>query len=366
MFGSEHYVPVLRGKQGEFWSLQESGDEDLEHVTPLIEVPEIPKDFDDEGEPYPAKSVDDHLKSREALFSESLDEDQPFFLDLNLIPPGERMASGEHPNSYLLDRLREMDLTPIPVVGLGRDSEKTNASVEAARRDGHGLCVRVEDDDLEDPDAVEEFLQARAGELEQGRRDIDVIIDFGPIDPDSINALRIAALQTVRNLPQVTEWRTLTFAATAFPETLGRFGRDTRNYVPRSEWSIWLHLRDKQERLPRLPAYGDYAVNHPAIVEVDPRVMSMSANLRYTHDGQWLIYKGKDAFKHGFDQFVDFCKDLVGRPEYTGRDFSWGDDYIYRCSNDNEGPGNATKWRQVGTTHHLAAVVDQITNLRAP
>jgi Beta protein len=44
----------------------------------------------------------------------------------------------------------------------------------------------------------------------------------------------------------------------------------------------------------RLPTFGDYAVAHPdpSRGDVDPKVMSISAGLRYTIDDEWLVAKG--------------------------------------------------------------------------
>src|SRR2546426_10562869 len=63
-----------------------------------------------------------------------------------------------------------------------------------------------------------------------------------------------------------------------------------------------------------------------------------------------------DALPICFDQFNDLCKMVIERPEYCGTEFSWGDFYIYKCAHNQDGLGNATTWRQVGTTHHIEFV----------
>jgi hypothetical protein len=49
-----------------------------------------------------------------------------------------------------------------------------------------------------------------------------------------------------------------------------------------------------------------------------------------------------------------------------GAQYSWGDEQIDRSANKSTGPGNATKWRAYGTSHHLAMVTDRLANLGEP
>jgi hypothetical protein len=83
----------------------------------------------------------------------------------------------------------------------------------------------------------------------------------------------------------------------------------------------------------------------------------------YTAQDDWLIVKGRNVRQYGFDQYFELCRALVGRPEYYGRDFSWGDNFIAQCATRELGPGNATTWRKVGTNHHLTVVVRALANM---
>jgi hypothetical protein len=112
-----------------------------------------------------------------------------------------------------------------------------------------------------------------------------------------------------------------------------------------------------------LPTFGDYAIAHPLLVEVDPRLMKMSAQLRYTTDTAWLVFKERNVRDYGFEQFKGICTALIARPEYKGAAFSWGDNAISECTLTSSGPGNATTWRRIGTNHHLTMVTDQISSV---
>ena len=89
--------------------------------------------------------------------------------------------------------------------------------------------------------------------------------------------------------------------------------------------------------------------------------MRPSASVRYTANEYWLVLKGRNLRDHGYEQFHDVCRELIEKLEYSGRSFSWGDGYIDDCANEIAGTGNLTTWRKVGTSHHLAFVLRQIS-----
>ena len=92
--------------------------------------------------------------------------------------------------------------------------------------------------------------------------------------------------------------------------------------------------------------------------------MVMSANIRYTVQNDWLVLRGKSVQGPlGYDQYHKLCESLISLAEYSGSDFSWGDKRIELCAKREVGPGNATTWRMVGTSHHIAYVLEQLSNL---
>jgi len=111
----------------------------------------------------------------------------------------------------------------------------------------------------------------------------------------------------------------------------------------------------------RLPAFGDYAIAHPALPPEGQA--TILAQLRYAAADSWIIWKGRNAIKEGYDQFYAICQNLIGRQEYRGADFSWGDSEIAQKAANAGSPGNAETWRRIGTNHHIETVLDQISNL---
>jgi Beta protein len=282
-------------------------------------------------------------------------------VDLLLIPDGERMSGGQHPLSYVFQTLRPYAIEAIPVVGLLRTEDYLEACRSVVAKDNRGACIRVQREDFADFKDIGEAAGRLLDIIEVKAQNADLILDLRSLaaDESDLNAERVIGL--VNHLPNLGGWRTFTLAATAFPRNLAGLPPSDFSSILREEWDLWTNLLAVKE-LARFPTFGDYAISHPETSEVDPRVIRPSASIRYTYDNYWLVPKGRNLRDHGFQQFHEVCRELIQRPEYSGRQFSWGDSYIADCAAERDGPGNLTTWRKVGTSHHLTFVVRQLAN----
>lgn len=357
MFDHHHYVPILKGKAGEYNALRQLALGPKSRLTPVIEVPPIPWDYKND---QPGRTIDEHLNNAAKKIDRAWDSERSLFADVGALAD-QRMADGRHPMTYLFDSARDRGLELIPVSGLNRDSAYQDATRAIAARDDRGVCVRLEGADCEDTVELTERLERYLAFLGLTPSAVDMVIDLKEVGTAAPSTF-VAAKSIIETLPKVSEWRTLTWAGSAFPRNLMSFAANQDGTWPRTEWQVWSSLALRRQRLPRLPTFGDYGINHPEFDEMDPRIIRMSANLRYTVDRDWLIFKGRNVKNYGYEQFNELCRRLVKRPEYSQATFSWGDRYISLCAQDLDGPGNATTWRKVGTSHHLIYVVGQIAS----
>jgi len=67
MFSHNHYVPILKGRDGEYGALQTLASNVRVALTPLLELPPIPWDYEEEA---PAKTIDQHLRTLQLWSSE--------------------------------------------------------------------------------------------------------------------------------------------------------------------------------------------------------------------------------------------------------------------------------------------------------
>src|SRR5947209_6078293 len=98
MFDYRHYVPILKGRQGEYGALETLNPTVKGGLTPLIEIPPIPWNF---TERQPAKSIDGHLAKVAAIMRRSVGSERSFFIDLLWISEAERMEDGTLPVEWI-------------------------------------------------------------------------------------------------------------------------------------------------------------------------------------------------------------------------------------------------------------------------
>jgi len=115
------------------------------------------------------------------------------------------------------------------------------------------------------------------------------------------------------------------------------------------------------KNFPRL-IFADYGVSGVLPPPDFQPYMQPSTNIRYTTDDEWVVLKGSSFRKHGGAEFTRMAKELVALPEYKGSNYSWGDEMIELCAIGTK-HGNPSTWRKIGTSHHIAFVLDQLANL---
>lgn len=362
------YIPILKAKQGELDALRHVQPEDASNVIPLLEIPPIPLKWPEgDEEPIPAKTIDQHIAATSDRMATSLDSFARVLVDGHYVEEEPALSNGEEPIAGALSILRSRGVAVVPVVGLDRVQEYGEAIRDYAHATGLGCCLRLSHTDLDIIFDLRSQIDSLLGFLHLTPDQVDLIVDFAPKLP-----IRGQLLSLVRDFPHLTSWRTFTLASSAFPPDMSEIARHSTVEIEREEWLSWLAVWRYRDRLARLPSFGDYAINHPSVVEIDPRIMSMSPNIRYTGNLHYVIAKG-EAFPKGKrkkivqvasagEQYKKLAQEIMQQREWCGSDFSWGDWFIADCAAGNR-IGNSTQWRAVGTSHHIAFVSHQISNL---
>lgn len=358
-----HYVPILQGKRGELVALREFPADAGAAFTPLIEVPAIPWDWEDDE---PKRSLAEHLAPYPMSLQRNIGQQRVAWLDLpdSTIEPSDRI-DGWHPVDVLFSGCRDAGVAAVPVTGPARDMAHQQAVAAVAAVDGRGACLRVESAAI--GDGLDTALATLLATLNLPAAQVDLLLDLGPIGPNAVQlaAVGIAAiLSTQLGQP----WRSLTLGAGAFPESLGGLSRGLST-IPRADWALWVAVRNRLSARRRALNFADYGIQAPQLADIDPRTMRVSANIRYTTPEDWLIARGQIVIgkgRVGFDEYRRLAADLVARAEFRGAAFSPGDTYIAQCAAGSEGPGTPEIWRRQGTSHHLATVVDQLARLNEP
>jgi len=360
-FDHRHYVPCLRWKQGEYQAVLRLPDTTKRVFMPLIEVPGIGWDFE---EKKAKKTIDEHLDP----FTKRVRKkwgNSPCFVDFNLIKTTERMENGLHPVCFVFDGLREMQCSAIPVTGVDRDSAYQEEIKKILNKDNSGVCLRIKIEQAA-RSSVQEEVDSLLTALGIQAVECDLILDLGaPTNFVPLEGFSKAIQAIVNDLPYLNKWRTFTVLGTSFPKTMSGIKKGGE-VVIRHEWQLYKMLVAGFRKAGlRLPTFGDYAINHPEIPELDWRVVKPSASIRYTIDDHWYIVKGDNVRdeKYGkFKQYRKLSRIVLDSRYYCDSTFSWGDNYIQECADGTGKTGHLPMWRQVGTNHHIEKVTQDIAS----
>jgi hypothetical protein len=352
-----HYVPILKGRAAEYDALEALTDSQKAALTPLVELMPIPWDVENNRA---STNGDEHIANAERGLLRAWGTIRPILLDLLWLGPEARTLDGKHPMAFMLQRAAAAGIKVIPVVSVDCDAEYREAVRDG--QTGYGVGLRLTSGDLARDDASD-VIQALLNDVRGEPQSADLIIDLKALNPAAVDFNVMGAMGVVAAVPNATTWRSLILSGSAFPQNLSEMQPASEKRFPRTEWTVWSKLRGRG--LSRTPAFSDYGIAHPDLPpSIDPKLLRVSAQLRYTTDKEWLVFKERNIRDFGNGQFIQICERLVKMEEYRGVDFSWGDAYISQRANGTDSrPGNPRMWRKVGTSHHLATVVSQIASL---
>lgn len=344
MFDYKHYVPVLRWKQAEWMALQTIEPKYKKFLTPLLEFP-----------PFKYGKFDKKIWDKALSDINTCWGNSPIFCDLDLLSNSPDLIN------ILLEienQSENLSLSIIFVTSINMPSTYQNALKDILKKDQRGIAIRLYPKDLVNRNLTFE-LNNIIDLLNINSEYVDLIIDHKLIDDLNIKRPTINTI-----LPDLTEWRSLTFLSGAFPKDLTNF-KPGQHLYPRFDWLAWVNELEMLKGL-RLPYFGDYTIQHSFFYE-PPRRANFSASIRYATIKDWVIMRGEGVFNNnspGFAQYPANAQLLCERSEFCGRDFSIGDRYIYDMGNQLcNTTGSARTWLSAGINHHITFVVNQISNL---
>jgi hypothetical protein len=347
------YMPVLKGRQGEFNTLAEIQPRTRREILPLLEV--VPSDPGD-----PETILDDCKKATERLAKSWM---EPVLLDGGLLDLSlDLRGNARGPLWELADYARSLNLPAAPVLRLDDDLlARTDASAVCAR-DGRGVAIRLTEQDLdEEPEDLDVAFDQLLAMIGVTRASTDLLLDAAFVDGDlAVRGGARIIVSLLRGLEKIEEWRSVTVVVGAFPEDLSGFQPWKIGRRPRFDAALYDQVTEK--RLPRTPDYGDYGVAHPILKTGQP--FAPPPQLRYAAASEWLILKGRRNDPRGNAQFYEVCDTISKQPEFAGALLGAADARI--GASQESGPGNGTTWRQISTTHHLDLVTSRLANLGEP
>ncbi|WP_139335294.1 beta family protein [Mycobacterium sp. GA-1841] len=365
-----HYIPILKGRLGELNAISKVAADVSGDYTPLIEfVASTDEILDENGEPSRIsveKSVMRSIGRLEKYWPKAND----VMVDLHGLPTFE----GYSPIVTVIEQFGAESVIPVcrpsdlkDETGMLRRLRSTLSTY-----DRKNICIRLADEDLEERDEpISSYIDNLLDTLIAEPENIDLIVDFGPVDAESSGFKARIARLVISELPHINRWKSVTLAAGGFPATLDSVPPQSLDRLPRSEVKMWQTVRMRLSGNGRVPAFGDYAIAYPR--QLAGVGFAPAPQIRYTTPESWLILKGRKADRRSNAQFFDICGEIVSNPDFTPG-LSWGDEQIRDKSRyahvspipPSASPGNAMMWRAIGTSHHIGLVIDRLTKLGEP
>lgn len=360
-FNEKLYVPIMLTKRGERRALEVTPTSVLAMMRPLFVVPEPDWDYDRNR---PKKTVAEHLSTLPGELVLKWGNSDAF-LDMNLLSDA-FLPAGMHPLHWVAATASATGgLRLTPVVSMDSTDEYVAAAAQVIDEITDDVCLRFPPSDWLQGGSISDWTDLMDA-LGVGPMQAHLVLDLGD-EVDSSTAK--AARDELMGLPYLNDWASVTVAGTALPQTLPS-GGSTIHTLSRQEWKIYQAICGAG--VPRTPSFGDYIVNGPEPdgPGIDPKIMSMSATLRYTTNGDWLIskgllYKGTGGKGKGGRAVPPAAAALLAHPDYLGHGHCAFEPWLAAAAAGGP-PGNAETWRKWGTVHHLQLVTEQVASLHGP
>jgi hypothetical protein len=346
------YVPILQTRKGELDALAHLSAGTWSRTIPLVALSAHRREL---PTPLAASTVSGWIKR----LSEAVGQ-HSFYIDLVHPRATAKVSVGDQTVPalevvYAAARKRNLDFMPVAPVTAGGPHLQLVAA--AAAHDGRGLAVRYpfRSRTPRPGSSRAEDLGQLLGRLDQVPEDSDLVLDAEWIDPD----VEVAPEDVCDVLESVSalNWRSVILAGTSIPATMGCVKEGSVGRISRLEWKLWQELSELGPA--RLPAFGDYGVQHPR--RPSKGGPSMRRNIRYTSDDDVIVARAHGPFTATSNaQYRELCQQLTGLSSFSGEEFSWGDRTISLCAERKIPPRSQEMWRGAGTSHHLKFVNQQL------
>jgi hypothetical protein len=285
-------------------------------------------------------------------------KDSPVLIDTSWLDP---QSTSIHPLLAVSAAALREQLTVTPIAHGGSDAAHRSAASHVVTRHRAGAAIRLIPAYWL-PANVQRVLDDLLADLRVTPGDVDLMLDAGAIA--NVAALELAdglLQQVLPSLPYRDDWRRIVVLSGAFPASLSNVPLQQLRRLPRLDWQLWLRVRAYDRPL----WYGDYAVANPETVDelAGSAPIPRWAQLRYTADDEFVVGRGGDLNRLGDAEMYALCARLTRAPEWEGRSFSAGDQWIDDRAQGSGNAGNYTTWRRVGTVHHITKVAQQLANL---
>ncbi|UHL62962.1 beta family protein [Paralcaligenes sp. KSB-10] len=347
------YSPILKGKANDLKALGKIPRSLALHVHALVEL----------LSPNGRESIETAC----VRFAHQLRKHCPLnavSVDLHAIAPEHVTNDGSPALEALCTNLRGLGILFTPVFGFDHEPELWDRIVPIATSQGRGLTFRLKIDDLEaGEDTIYDIIE-RLRYAHIPTSDTKILIDLESIgNLDSVSLVRLRGLTQdfVEVATTVAKFGLISVIGSSMPKDVSDVKKEGTKAFYRHEMPLWLNVAAgvSSEGL----AFGDYGIVHPNFSDkIIPK--HPNAKIRYTRGLHHHIFRGyslREGLK--YQQYSELARRVLNSSVFLDRNYSFGDDYVWRCANGEERCGNLGTWVEVDMNHHLVHVAAQLPQI---
>jgi hypothetical protein len=273
---------------------------------------------------------------------------------------GESDAAGWYPRLFSIARHHGAIVTPVVTLKELKSSRKNAIRRAIDLSQPLALAVRIPfaatDGDIESDIAI-----AFDG-LGVSPEQCIAIVDFTEASFTVLEAVVGVIRRAVEAVEASARWKYIVFEGSNYPPT-NPADVGGSLLVARNEWLAWKRAISFDTKTPAHFLFGDFCADSSKLTFPKSSGGRAIPHYRYSTPTAWFVVRGADRGTHE-TTMRDVCRRIVSTEHFAGRGFSLADDAIFRTSSGAAGPGTATNWRQINTTHHITRVVRDMAKTR--
>lgn len=335
-----NYVPFLKTKVNEFAAIKKLDTRIAENITPFFDINRkaekktSPAQQNSSFSNYTEVEYKELIKKLINKFKLNTQEISLFYLDDYDID-NDLFVNGEQSYGFVIKQFQSLPF--IPVIGIDRSSERNEivfSNKEYIQSDT--VAIRIVGDDLQTGLFDFKNLTKKAKDYFSN---IELIIDLKIIPEDA--DLSDSFAKITKFLKRVEDFSKVIISGSSIPKSIGELVSTNKiKDITRKELELFTMLNASYPNL----IYGDYTIVSPYYSDVDmPAEMLLNitaAKVIYSYGKVHHVYRGETLKSGNYQQFKDFCEDISSQAFFRGKEYSYGDDFIYNAKNRD---GNITQ-----------------------
>lgn len=335
---NSNYVPILKWKRGEQQALKNLSEVVKSHICPLFEISNAKKElfFDVLQDVWPNRGYYFYFTP------------ECYEYDVEAFPQFAAETFPQFCNNGF----------GIPVIDLSYTDFIDNWNPFSQ----NGVALRLRNNEF---GAIENTLNGLFDNGLLSRDTTDIIMDLQLVSENDLFAKTAVLKAAFSDLDSPSAFRSIIISSSSFkviPENVPEIKRIYRFKRTETEIFSTSSKLSKQNRFNFHYVYSDYG---PTDIEDTQFVIGMSPNfkIKYTGFEDYLYIKGISLKKGGLDiaNVRELANLLITDRDYSGSDFSWGDQKIYDIATGHgTSPGNLTTWVSYAMNHHMTFIISQI------